>query len=130
MEYEITNIEFTHQGALGLIEMIKKVISDVEDHKLEDEGIDLTIGIDSHIDIRIVCHFDSTYSKIILPDISELEERSVMLTVELFNNFGSIVSYKVKGVRVRRTSSKGWLTLLPIDVSNEVEKYFTITKES
>lgn len=125
-QFSITEIELTHDQAIQLkIDCINAIDNyGIENFEAKKQEIDVPHDDDDPIECSITCQMFSELDDQAAPFEPTVIDRSVHLSIKLFNADGGEVKWKVKGERLCKNSKM--FTRTPIDVEEEIIKHFTI----
>lgn len=126
-QFSITEIELTHDQAIQLkIDCINAIENyGIENFEARKTEIDIrNEDEDEPIEASIKCEVFSIYDDVEKPFDPPLLERSVHLTMKLYNKQGGEVKWKVFGEEKYKKDG-GRFIQTPIDIEEEIIKHFT-----
>lgn len=126
-QFSITAIELTHDQAIQLkIDCINTIENyGIENFEAKRVEIDVPNDEDDLIEVSISCETFSEYEHEAAPFEPTLIDRSVHLTLKLYNKEGGLVKWKVLG-EDKYSLSGSRFTATPIDIEEEIIKHFTL----
>jgi len=126
-DISIIGVELSHDSALLLKQNCIDAIENfgIENFENEKKEIQLPFDDTDVIHVYISCKIYSEYEQEPAPFEPSLIDRSVHLHIKMYNVDGDEVEWSVIGEKIY-IPEQGIVTRTPIDVEEEIIKYFTV----